>query len=522
MAGYSIRQIVDKVSNGQIRIPVFQRGFVWEPEAVAFLMDSIYKQYPIGSLLFWRTRETLRAERTLGPFALIDKDPAFPIDYVLDGQQRITSIFGVMQTELSPISDDSMFKIYFDLKADPHAQETQFLALSNGEINPERHFPLNALFDTVEYRKQTSRFGDEDIKKMDKLQEVFKEVNIPIQLIETDEKTKVAIVFERINRKGVPLDTFQLLSAWTWSEDFDLRSKFDELKEELEPFGFEEIGNNVDLLLRCTSSILNKNASAESLVNLNGAVVREKFKEIVNGIAGAIDFLKNNLKIETLDNLPYDAILVPLSVFFAVSGNEQVRYDGVQRDKLLKWFWKVCFSRRYSAGVLRNLNRDIEEMVKLRKKEPSNIDNITVNLSEHYFTSNAFRVDTVNTKTFVLLLAQQNPRSFITGNPVTLREVLRDYNKNEFHHLYPNKYLRTQSKLEYKSDVLANYCFMSRGENNELGGDAPSIYKTKMNKRYDAILSSALCPDSLFNDKFNEFIRDRAKILLAKANDTIN
>src|ERR1051325_5491463 len=101
METITIREIVDQVLRGQIRIPAFQRGFVWEPDRVAYLMDSIYKGFPFGSLLFWRTKEKLKCERDLGPFKLPPPTDEYPVDYVLDGQQRITSIFGVFQTVLA-------------------------------------------------------------------------------------------------------------------------------------------------------------------------------------------------------------------------------------------------------------------------------------------------------------------------------------------------------------------------------------------------------------------------------------
>ena len=66
----SIRKIIDKISSGEIRIPSFQRGFVWEPDSIAFFMDSLYKGYPIGAVLLWRTREQLVNERSLGRFIL--------------------------------------------------------------------------------------------------------------------------------------------------------------------------------------------------------------------------------------------------------------------------------------------------------------------------------------------------------------------------------------------------------------------------------------------------------------------
>src|SRR5215207_8204482 len=113
MEDLSIRNIVEAVSSGQIRIPAFQRGFVWEPDRVAYLMDSIYKAYPFGSVLFWRTKEQLRVERDLGPFKLPAPKEDYPVHYVLDGQQRITSIFGVFQTDLPFVNQVEWQDIYF-------------------------------------------------------------------------------------------------------------------------------------------------------------------------------------------------------------------------------------------------------------------------------------------------------------------------------------------------------------------------------------------------------------------------
>jgi hypothetical protein len=158
-----------------------------------------------------------------------------------------------------------------------------------------------------------------------------------------------------VNRKGVPLDTLQLLSAWTWSDEFDLQQKFEELASELKPFRFDELGTDTNLLLRCCAAVMARDASPDTLVNLNGAEVRARFDEVVNGIKGAIDFLRTNLHVESLDNLPFQTLLVPLSVFFAVPGNELAGYSDDQRRRLVRWFWRTCFSRRYSSGVLRYL-----------------------------------------------------------------------------------------------------------------------------------------------------------------------
>src|SRR6478672_6002931 len=113
MEALTVREIVDQIYRGQIRIPAFQRGFIWEPDRVAYLMDSIHKQFPFGSLLFWRTKEKLKVERDLGPFKLPEPKADYPIDYVLDGQQRVTAIFGVFQTDLPMVNPIAWENIYF-------------------------------------------------------------------------------------------------------------------------------------------------------------------------------------------------------------------------------------------------------------------------------------------------------------------------------------------------------------------------------------------------------------------------
>lgn len=290
MEDLSIRKVISSISDGAIRIPAFQRGFVWDAERVAYLMDSIYKGYPFGAVILWRTQEQLKFEKNLGPFILPDPKKDYPVDYVLDGQQRLTSIFGVFQTEITPNEEPDWTRIYFDLDAAANHQETQFFALRQDEVIYGRHFPIGSFFDTIAYRKATENLSPERVKRIDDVQSVFKEAMLPIQQIETEDRAKVAIVFERVNRLGVELDVFQLLSAWTWSEEFDLQSQFAELASELAAFGFEGVGEDTNLILRCCAAVVAADTSPEAVISLNGSEVRDRFDEIANGIRGAIEF----------------------------------------------------------------------------------------------------------------------------------------------------------------------------------------------------------------------------------------
>lgn len=517
-----IPKAIESILRGVIRIPAFQRGFVWEPESVAYLMDSIYKGYPFGSVILWRTREQLHSERRLGPFPLIDKEPQYPIDYVLDGQQRLTSIFGVFQTEILPIEDAPWIRIYFDLEAPAGHQDSQFLALMDSEVDPERHFPIKTFFDVPGYRQATRYLSDQKADYVEYARSVFQQAVVPTQYIETDDRSSVAIVFERVNRMGEELDVLQLLTAWTWSDEFDLRAEFEELAVELEPFGFRGVGEDTNLLLRCCAGVIAGDSAPGALIKINGSTVREHFREIVNGIQGAIDFLRRNLQVRSLSNLPYSTMLVPLTNFFAVPDRTSVKLTDNQRRVLVRWFWRSCFSRRYSAGTIRNLNRDIAEAAKLRDGESSSLDDIPTEVTESFFRQR-FTVNSVHTNTFVLLLANRKPRSFVSGAPIDLGKVLQSYNRNEFHHLYPQAYLKSIGTPTANINMLANFAFVSSADNKTLGGCRPSEYKLKMpQSSISEILKHADCPENLFSDDYGKFINHRTKFLARSANELIS
>src|SRR5690606_38165159 len=89
--------LVAEIDKGQVKIPQFQRDFVWSMEKSAAVIDSIIKGYPIGTFIFWRTTERLRSVRNIGNQSLPDLDRTESLDYVLDGQQRLTSLYACLK-----------------------------------------------------------------------------------------------------------------------------------------------------------------------------------------------------------------------------------------------------------------------------------------------------------------------------------------------------------------------------------------------------------------------------------------
>lgn len=288
--------------------------------------------------------------------------------------------------------------------------------------------------------------------------------------------------------------------------------------EEIQDKGFDTNSFDENILLRCASSVLVSNPRPEAIVTIPGEQVRQRFDEVLNGVRGALDFLQMNFNIRRVEILPFQTILVPLSVFYAATTGKEIVVSDDARAMLKRWFWRVCFSRRYSSGVIRHMEEDIKEMMQLKGGQKSNLGGFAADINDEFFLREQFGISRVNTKTFVLLLAEQKPLSFVSGQPVDLNTKLKEYNKTEFHHLMPQKYLKEGKETKFSQNCLSNFAFLSRSENKHLGGVRPSKYKEKMAQgNLPEILNRAVCPKYLFDDDFDKFVAERAQQLKVRA-----
>lgn len=517
----TIRKLIDRITSGDIRIPAFQRDFVWEPEQVAFLLDSIYKGFPIGTVILWKTDTRLKTEKRLGLFDLPEPQKDYPVNYVLDGQQRLTSIFSVFQTELAPISSE-WTDIYFDVDAEENIQESLFLALEESEIDQSRHFPMKTLFDPVAYRQATNKLPDAMILKLDDLQSRFKEYLIPNQVFESEDRNRVAIVFERINRAGTELDVFELLSAWSWSDDFDLVEKFRDLQSEISDHNFGELVEDKDLQLRMCAGIIAGETTPKTIMELQGDEIREKFHIVEKGILGALDFLKREANVRHYKMIPFPGMLVPLAAFFATDKADGVRYTDKQRDKMLRWFWRSLFTRRFSAGVNQRQATDIVEFRRLRDDE-EHVLRYPAADNKIDFEKSPFSSTSANGRVLILMLNTMGPRSFLSGAKVVLDDVLKKGSKHEYHHIFPQKFLEKKGLERKQINVLANICFLTRGDNNNIKDKSPAEYLRNLpEERRQEYLESALCPADTDKLDYDEFIRARAQLLNSKAEELMS
>jgi hypothetical protein len=180
-----------------------------------------------------------------------------------------------------------------------------------------------------------------------------------------------------------------------------------------------------------------------------------------------------------------------------------------------RWFWRSCFSERYSGQTNRVARADITEMVEMRNGTEHSLGEFSMLISADWFLDAVFRLGSARSATFVLLLASQEPRSFISGAKVKVSEVLQAYNRREFHHMYPQAVLKEDGVSPDQINCLANMAILSRADNNRIRRKRPSEYRELMpsGENLDAILRSAVARETLFADDFEAFRQERARML---------
>lgn len=247
------------------------------------------------------------------------------------------------------------------------------------------------------------------------------------------------------------------------------------------------------MLIKCFAAVVIGDAQLKDAINLHGPTVRDRFAEIKRGILGAIEFLKKQLLIESLSLMPYPAMLVPLSAFFATSAASGVHPNDQQRQAIVTWYWRSCLSRRYSSGVNSAHAADIALMNSLKAGRIPDILRTVRPIDAGFFTENRFAIGNVNSKILINILSQKQPVSLLSGAKIDLSAVLQKANKNEFHHIFPRAHLRRSGFEADKINAIANICFLSKGDNNRIKDKEPAAYVDLMAKdRIEKILDTNL------------------------------
>lgn len=509
-----IDRLRNKIIEGNIKIPPFQREFVWKQEQVIELLDSIIKDYPIGSILLWETKDDLPSKRNIGGFELPNPTEDYPINYILDGQQRVTSIFGVFCYDLENVENDeydaSIFEILYDITDD--------IFISSLDVNNDHlNLPLRLIFENLKFNKFIQEKGLDEIQtnKIVELQSLFQNYELPLVTIKKRDKTEVGIIFERVNNTGTTLSTLDLMIAWTWIEDFHLKEKFEDIFETLEDKNFGNIKKKV--VLQCISAIINQTTKTKSILELKPQEVRDNMNLLKSSLEKAIDFLSTQFNCLSYDFLPKVQQIVPLTYLFSKTNSVTIE----QSNCIKKWFWRTSFSTRYSASTDQKMDDDVEFIKLVLSSDYSGLDKYQTNFNLNQLENLKFSKSNSFVRAFLLLLTKQSPQDLTNGNIVDVGNALSQYNRKQYHHIFPRAFLKKQGLTNDQINKAVNFCILPAASNRLISDKAPSDYFESIipQANFNIILESNLIPNDTIiyeNNNYDRFYKERSKIVFDK------
>ncbi len=444
--------LMSNIQQGHVKIPQFQRDFVWNREKSAQLLDSILKGYPIGTFILWKTKESLRVVRNVGGADLPDTPPGNFVQYVLDGQQRLTSLYASvkgLEVERDERRDD-FSEMYVDLAA---TGEEQTVVVDIDGKNPDALIRLvDLLGGGIKY---LSSFPDEYLGTIEEYRTRLDGYSFSVILVDEAPIDVATEIFTRINVTGKPLSVFEIMVAKTFDaeKDFDLGEEYDRLVEHLTDVKYETIPPAV--ILQIVSAILVKECAKKDILRLDKAKFIEVWPKAVEAVHATVDYLRSYYRIPVSRLLPYGAILVPLAYFFY---NHPDKPSGDKERYLKDLFWRISLSGRYSYASEGKLAQDVRRVDLILKDQQPTYD-YSVNTSADFIRDNGwFGTGRSFIKALLCLLTYHQPKSFDNDALVhTSNDWLKQGNSKNYHHFFPKAYMRKKlGKDEWTVNHIAN------------------------------------------------------------------
>lgn len=536
-----LKDILKKADEGKLQLPDFQRDYVWGDDDVQSLIASIAKGFPVGALLTLETGGGVAFKpRTL---AGVKKSDSKPEELLLDGQQRMTSLFQALYSK-HPIRTRTQKKkeverfYYIDIAkavADTANIEeaiigvpadriirTNFgrdvvLDLSTPNAEYERDlFPLNQVFDHTDwYFGWRGHWKDRKPNRLEIETRFFKEIVENIQrykmpIIRLDKKNSreaICLVFEKVNVGGKKLDAFELLTAIYAASSFDLREDWhgsnavpgrskrmngiDNPRRVLKDI------ESTDFLQSCTllstrQNRVNKSAAGvkdselpqitckrEALLGLSLSAFRANAETVEAGFIEAAGFL-NELKIILAKDVPYPPQIVALASALSILGD--AGQSAASRDKLAQWFWSISLGEQYGSATESKMARDVPELVAWIQENgprPRSVDEAI--FQQDRLRSLRTRLSAAY-KAIHALLMKHGCQDFITGKGFELMTFYND--KVDVHHVFPQAWCKKNGIEAKVFDAIINKTPLSKRSNILISGDAPSVYLKRIEAKH--------------------------------------
>ena len=562
-----LEDMLKSLHNGEIQLPDFQRDWIWDDEKIKSLLESVIRDFPINSIMLLECNpdDTKFATR---PIEGVDKTTvtAKPQILILDGQQRLTSLFGVLFSD-KPVTitkGKKEFFYYVDMQkaidAVKNSADVEDMIISvpssgklkakgvNLDLSTEAKefaasmFPLKKVFDgtllnwifgyTAHYQNDADKqkfvmdFND-CIKKISSYEvAIIKlEKNIPL--------AAVCKIFENANKGIAKLDTFDLLtSIFAAKTDADgnpikLREDWEKIQADFADMGLNilQVVNSSDFITALTLLTGYRNSGdkksvsckSEDILKLDYADYIRRKDDIIGGFAETGKFLDEE-GIVTTKYLPYSSQLVPMAAMFAelkLSGKD----NAAARNKIRQWYWLSVFGETYRDGSKTRSARDFVDIMKwiYKGEEPKTFKKIDIAASKLMKLKSS---SSAAYKGIIAVIFKNGAKDFLAGKKMDLAANYAD--SIEIHHIFPKRYCATRNLPKDACESIANKTLILKKTNKIIGANPPSVYLQEIQRKtglngadMDEILESHLIDAELCRaDDFQKFIVDRAKKIL--------
>lgn len=506
--------ILDKVELGSMELPEFQRGYVWNREQVRNLFSSLYRRNPVGSLLVWETVAGTTKTRGEAGMAVGQN-----VQLLLDGQQRITSAFGVIRGEAPAFFDgnakaftglhfhvdDESFEFYQPTKMarDPlWVNVSKLMKEGLGEYIPK----MNAS-DTGTVTRRLDRLS--------KLREI-KDINIYIEEIPSKKTTaEVVGIFNVVNSGGTKLSQGDLTLAKICAEWPEARNA---LKGHLRRWSRKGYYFTPDWLLRCLNTVLTGEANFRFLDHKRPTEIEDGLVRAAKAVDHSLNLIAGRLGLDH-DRVLFGRYAIPVMAryFDQRNGSE----GGDESDKLLFWYLQAAMWGRFSGSTVTTVDRDLEAMKR------DGLDGLLKQMQIWHgrlrVVSNHFEGWSLGARFYpILYLLTRMGGTMDWCRPIPLKAgLLGEGSSLEVHHIFPKAQLYKHDYSRPEVNSLANFCFLTANCNRSIGAHLPEEYFPRVEAKSPGALASQWIPTdkNLWRiENYRDFLVARRKLLAAEAN----
>lgn len=518
----NITSILTYIDNGHMALPEFQRGYVWGREQVRGLFQSLYRGHPVGSLLVWATdasTATHRGEGTLAPGV---------VKLLLDGQQRITSLYGVLKGK-PPRFFDGNAQAFTDLRFNLDTEEFEFwqpikmrddpLWVDVTALMQQGNAGIGQFITTLSQNPDTALRVGEYAGRLNQLLAISQK-DFHIEEVTGPDKTLDVVVdiFNRVNSGGTKLSKGDLALAKICSDWPDAR---DTMKESIARWKSEGYGFTLDWLLRSVNTALTGEAKFLHLHEKNAEEISTALKKAVRHIDTCLNMIGGRLGLDH-ERVLFARFAIPVMVRYLDTHGGTL--DEITRDKLLFWYVQSGMWGRYSASTESTIDKDLG----ILEQSGGDIDKL---IAELRLSQGGLRVEpghfhswSVGSRFYpvlYMLTRMTEARDWGSGLPLK-SSLLGRMNKLEVHHIFPRSRLYKAGYERSEVNALGNFCFLTKDTNLRISDRYPEEYFPEIERHHPGALASQWIPmdPALWRvGAFRDFL-DARKILLAEAANT--